>query len=100
MSSRSKGKRNEARARKILEDLGYEVEVMNYSRFGHQDFFNLWDLIAVKGGQTRWVQVKTNGLNSAGPAYRKLLTDFPGAGTKELWIFYDRKPQPRIILLS
>ncbi len=97
MNSRQKGKRNEDKARKILEADGWEVEIMPYTRYHHQDFFNLWDLLAVKSGRTKWVQVKSNRLPP--PAYRDSLTSFQGGGDKELWIFYDRKKEPRIIRL-
>lgn len=97
MNSRAKGRRNENRARDLLIEEGWEVERPNFTRFGNKDFFNLWDLVAVKEGKTRWVQVKTNKMPS--PSYRKELAAFQGCGTKELWIWYDRKREPRIILL-
>lgn len=97
INSKAKGNRNEKKARNILEAEGYICEKQNYTRHGNKDLFNLWDLVAVKGGKTRWVQVKTNRLPS--PAYRQLLKDFQGCGTKELWVFYDGNPLPRIIIL-
>lgn len=97
MNARAKGKRNEHKIRVMLEAEGWEVEIMPSSKFGHQDFFNRWDLVAVREGSTRWIQSKTNRLPP--PAYRKFLASFQGAGSREIWVFYDRKKEPRIIYL-
>lgn len=59
MSRRSKGKYYEKKARELLIKDGFLVETKNYSRFQGQDFFNLFDILAV-GSYTRLIQVKTN----------------------------------------
>lgn len=104
-NSRAKGRRNELRAYKKLEAEGYHVERMNAPHRGsdaHFDFFNLFDLIAVDPltGKCRYVQVKTNVLPP--PAYRKRLSLFTQSRKHcsiELWVYYDRVKEPRIILL-
>lgn len=59
MSKRSKGKYYEKKARDLLKSQGFLVEIKNYSRFQAQDFYNLFDILAV-GPYTRLIQVKTN----------------------------------------
>lgn len=59
MSKRSKGKYYEKQAREKLKKEGFFCETKNYSRFQGQDFFNLFDILAV-GPYTRLIQVKTN----------------------------------------
>ena len=59
MSKRSKGKYYEKKARDLLSSQGFTCETKNYSRFQGQDFFNLFDILAV-GSHVKLVQVKTN----------------------------------------
>lgn len=98
MNAAAKGRRNEYKAKQVLLDEGYLVEICNNQQYGSNDFFGLWDLIAVKKEEIRWVQVKTNRMPP--PWVRDALSAFPGPGSKELWIFYDRKKEPRIINLN
>lgn len=106
MNSRAKGKRNEAKAYAILETQGYHCEKMNApdrrNPEGHVDFFNLWDLIAVDPitGKTRYIQVKSNRLATVED--RKRMSAFCRGrkhSSLELWVFYDRVKEPRIIQL-
>jgi len=56
-----KGYRNEVRAIKRLEQLGYVCWRAKITRFAKNDFFGLFDVIAVKKGSPNvWVQVKSN----------------------------------------
>ena len=59
MSRVSKGKTYERLARKLLASQGFLCETKNYSRFQGQDFYNLFDILAI-GKYTRLIQVKTN----------------------------------------
>ena len=59
MSKVSKGKYYEKKARDLLKKEGFLCETKNYSRFQGQDFYNLFDILAV-GSYTRLIQVKTN----------------------------------------
>jgi hypothetical protein len=59
MNRRSKGKYYEKKARDLLKEQGFLCETKNYSRFQGQDFFSLFDILAV-GKYTRLIQVKTN----------------------------------------
>jgi hypothetical protein len=63
-----KGARNQLKARKYYESLGYEVEVVRYNKFmARKDYFGLWDLICVGQDDIRFVQVKTNRIESINP---------------------------------
>jgi len=72
VSTKSVGDRHEKQANEILKKLGYITQIAQrtmkpYFAGGHirycsqaNDFFGLYDIIAKKGTQTLWVQVKTN----------------------------------------
>ena len=60
MSKISKGNRIERLARDILRDQGWLVERKPRVRFSSPDFFGLFDLFALKGGQVRLIQIKSN----------------------------------------
>lgn len=55
----NKGNRIEAEARKLLKDEGYLVDRKNYSRWESNDFFGLFDILAI-GERTRLIQIKSN----------------------------------------
>ena len=62
VNKHAKGNRRELEARKQLESAGYLVEKKNYSRFADKDFWNTFDIIALKkdGSEIRLIQVKSN----------------------------------------
>ena len=97
-NARAKGRNNELRTRRALEADGWLVEVPNYTRYGNKDFYNAWDCMAVRNGEIRWVQTKSN--KRPPPAYVLELAKFPGPGKKEIWIWIDRKKEPRILELE
>lgn len=97
MNTAAKGKRNEVKTERYLQERGYLVHSTRRSARGGDDFFDLFDHIAVHtSGTILFVQTKSNRIPP--PAYRKLIEDFPAPG-KQLFIWYDRVPEPRIINL-
>lgn len=58
----NKGNRAEREARTLLQQQGYLVEKKNTSRWESNDFWGLFDVLALKpdGSEIRLVQVKTN----------------------------------------
>ena len=94
-----KGRANQLKARRLLEAMGYNVEVAKFSRWGSTDFWNVFDIIAVDKRDIKFIQVKSNRLPS--PETREQVEYFecPACVSKELWIFYDRKREPRVIKL-
>jgi len=62
VNKHTKGNRRELEARKLLEAEGYLVEKKNFSRFSDKDFWNMFDIIALKrdGSEIRLIQVKSN----------------------------------------
>jgi len=60
MTKVQKGKKIEAYAREDLRNLGYLVEIKNYSRFQPKDFYNLFDILAIIGSTTKLIQIKSN----------------------------------------
>jgi Holliday junction resolvase-like predicted endonuclease len=60
INKRAKGVRHETEASKILASHGYMVEKKNWSKWQSPDFYGQFDLVAVLGDVTRWVQVKSH----------------------------------------
>jgi|AKVG01.1.fsa_nt_gi hypothetical protein len=57
----TKGQRRERQAKEIYEQAGYQVAHPERSKFGDNDLFNHWDLLAMQpGSRPRFVQVKSN----------------------------------------
>lgn len=101
VNTRAKGRRSEMKAKAILEAAGYDVIVVKPARKfdTENDFFGLWDAIAVNSVGFRCVQVKTN--KKPTKEYTEGLSRWvcPPNCTKELWIFRDREPIPLIFVL-
>ena len=99
INTRQKGRRNEFRCAKMLEDVGYEVQLApNPTRWSTQnDLFGLWDVVCVREKEIRWIQVKTNRkpTQSELEPYRA----WRCYGSKEIWIFYDGEKEPSIMIL-
>lgn len=96
MNTRQKGRKNELKAKAILEAEGWDVQLApNPSKWSLQnDLFGLWDLIAVNSTRILCVQVKTNQ-----PMYGKQLDRYqawqcPPNVTKQMWVFHDRQKDP------
>lgn len=100
VNTKAKGDRAEAKAKKLLEEKGYEVEKPIKTRWGRTDFFNKWDLIAVNDEHVRFIQVKTNKNDTYGKQLDKY-RGFPAPPntTRELWLMEARK-QIKIIDLD
>ena len=61
VNTRSKGNRIERKAKNRLENQGYQVSRMPHTRYGDNDHFQLYDIIALKPGEkVRLIQVKSN----------------------------------------
>ena len=91
MNLTGKGRRNELKARKLLESQGWQViKAKRSSKWDEEiDFFGLFDLCAYKDGYFRWIQCKSNYC----PKWvRENIRDFLTDGlfvTKEVWVFKD-----------
>ena len=60
MGARSKGSKHEREAKKELEKNGWTVfKPQKTSKFGTQDIFNMFDIVAIKDNKITFVQVKT-----------------------------------------
>jgi Holliday junction resolvase len=59
MNTHAKGYRREYQCKLELVALGYLVERKNFARHCAIDFFGLFDLVAIRGGECLWVQVKS-----------------------------------------
>ena len=61
MNTYAKGRRTEKLAREWWETRGYAVWQAKITRHGSNDFFGLFDLVALKKGYPNvWIQVKSN----------------------------------------
>lgn len=94
MNARRKGRRNELRAAAILREEGWQVELTRPNKYGPEDFFGLWDLVAVRNcDEILWVQVKTNR-----PRLKEVERSaqfFNGPGEMQVWVFYDGDTTPK-----
>lgn len=101
MNTRAKGRRNEFRCRDALVALGYVVELSRpASRFSVQnDLWGLWDVVGVRHDGIRFIQVKTNHTATKDWRRRAIEWHVPNNATKELWIYYDRVKEPKIVVL-
>jgi hypothetical protein len=101
INTRAKGRRNELRAKKLLEEAGYEVEITKGSQKFNKsvDFFGLWDLIAINPKTIRFIQVKSNRKASGIDQEAMNLWITPDCCTKEMWVYKDRIKEPFIYYL-
>ena len=101
INTRAKGRKNEIKAKKILEAAGYDVELTKSpSKWAEQqDLFGLWDLMAVKKNEIRFVQVKSNRMVYGVDLEPYLEWQCPDVCTKEIWVFKDRVKDPIIKVL-
>ena len=97
VNTRSKGRRMELRCAKMLEDVGYAVQLApNPSKWSLQnDLFGLWDMEALRGDEVLWVQIKTN--RKPTKTEMEPFEQWRYYGRKQIWIFYDGKKKPVII---
>lgn len=67
VNRKEKGKRNQRKCRDRLLSNGYPkegIEIQTDNRYGDNDFFNQFDIIAIKGGsKPKFIQVKSNGFS-------------------------------------
>lgn len=90
--SRRKGNRRERQAQRLLEEMGYEVSIAKNHKWGANDYFNLYDILAVHPEKKpKLIQVKSNGTGGAlGKTGRKsadlVNTDYIDI---EYWVCYD-----------
>ncbi len=101
INRRAKGRRNELKAKKLLEGAGFEVEITKGSQKFNKsvDFFGLWDLIAVNPKTIRFIQVKSN--RKASRLDQEAMSQWvaPDCCTKEMWVYVDRCKEPNIYYL-
>jgi len=99
MNTRRKGRRNEYRCKEALESDGWKVLLTPPpARFKkEQDLFGLFDMIAVKGKEIRFIQVKTN-RDGTGVQWKQEAKQYSliTASCVEIWIYHDRERDPQI----
>lgn len=102
VNRRQKGRRNEIKTRNALEAVGFDVILApNPTKYSKQnDFFGLFDAIAISKNEVKLIQVKSN--QTAKPYEREAIQEFecPESCSKELWIWKDRVKQPIIKKLN
>lgn len=95
-SRKRKGDKAQKLAAEMLRKQGYLLETPVRSKWHREDFFNAWDIIAIKKNELRFIQVSTLPLYDRGVAYKKKLKAFPtGNWTKEYWQMKEAK-EPRV----
>jgi Holliday junction resolvase-like predicted endonuclease len=92
MGSR-KGKTHEKEAQDELVADGWQVfKPQKVARYGTQDIFNLFDMVAVKDDRLRFVQVKTNSTGGFLHQLKAWAEQHPVPNvTWELWVRLDAR---------
>jgi len=93
VKTRAKGSAKELEYKKMKEAEGFVCEKTKASRFGNQDYFNLFDVMGFRGEEGFFAQVKSNQARDA----VKFLKEFklPKNIKKILAIKYDRGVGPK-----
>ena len=60
MNRKAKGSRTENMAKQHLRTEGWLVDSKPWTRYGGKDFYKMFDIVAIREGQTRWIQIKSN----------------------------------------
>lgn len=99
--SKKKGDRRERRVKEIFEEAGFEVETPNYYRYGNKDFFNLFDLMAMKKNKKPvFVQVKSNTASGINEFIDKCSDFIPYDFVDiEYWVYHKREGW-RVLMIS
>lgn len=100
MNKIKKGYRKEKKVREYLEDLGYKTEIKNRSMYNANDFWGLFDVLAV-GRDVLLVQVKSNRADMK-PSQRMAVQKFrvPENVRKLLFVWKDREHKPDVYDLN
>lgn len=90
---RAKGNRIERKAEDRLHEQGYNTARMPHTRYGDSDFFNLFDIVAMKpGAPFKLVQVKSNSPPNLEEFKKEALEITPLKHAEiEVWVRYDRE---------
>ena len=93
MNKRAKGKYYEAKARKELIEEGWLVEFKPATMFGSQDLYGLFDILAIRGDKTKFIQIKSNASHfyTAKKDIRKWLKETGVMHNCEVWLAIPRK---------
>ncbi|MDY6770009.1 MAG: hypothetical protein SVU88_03480 [Candidatus Nanohaloarchaea archaeon] len=90
--SKRKGQRREREAKELLEENGYRVSIAKNHRFGANDYFNLFDLLAVGPGPVKLIQVKANSARGITKTGKKASVFCPEDHVDvEYWTCHDRE---------
>ena len=89
-----KGDDHEVQAKNILKSQGYRVHKKVNNRHDRGDMFDLFDLLAIKPGSMRFIQVKSNSTQGALKEISNNV-EFMDWGSElvsvEVWVKYDYK---------
>jgi Holliday junction resolvase len=99
-NTRAKGCRIENLAKRVLESEGWLVYRVPASRMWQkeEDVFGLWDLLAVKGREYKFVQVKSNQRRDMKPLQLFAKEHFNPFVRFELWVYKDRTGWDEVLL--
>jgi Holliday junction resolvase len=91
VNTRQKGNRLEREAEEILHEKGFNTARMPHTRYGDSDFFNMYDIIAMKpGAPLKMVQVKANQASGVTELKNQSINEAPFKHAEiELWQKFD-----------
>ncbi len=99
---KQKGSRNELKCKHELEEQGYLVEKVRYGgKFMKSvDFFGVWDILALRNGNLKFIQVKTNKKPVMKIFEEFAVKNWASNFDFEVWVYRDRKTCRKFIYSS
>lgn len=97
-STHRKGLDAEKKAKDLLKKDGWFVEQKNWNRFASKDFYKLFDILALRGSETKLIQVKS-GISHAYSARKEIkgwLEENHLQVCCEVWLYLKEKNAFRI----
>lgn len=94
MNTYSKGNRRERECMNILIADGWLVDRKNRTKFQSNDFFEMFDIVALRGNTVKFIQVKSNisHFYSARKSIKKWVKNNKVSVPCELWLKENYKP--------
>lgn len=91
MSRHSKGARLEKKCRDDLKKLGWLPEYKVWSKFAGKDFWNVFDVIAIKKGEVLTIQVKANNPRKKEVEIKlnRIKNHIPASWQLQIWVWKD-----------
>lgn len=101
MNNHAKGYRHEKEAREYLEANKWLTDIKNWSKWSNKDFFNMFDIVAIRKDVVRFIQVKSNTSDfyTARKEVKKWMKDNQLRLNCEVWLKENRKEWRKEVIM-